>query len=62
MNKGEGLHHLDMKSVSPRLTCLPVQHEDYKSPMPSARSAEDRVAPRFIQFAEKRGAEMNILS
>jgi hypothetical protein len=28
--------------------------------MPSARSAEDRVAPRFIQFAEKRGAEMNI--
>ena len=37
MNRGEGIHHLDKKSVSPRLTCLPVQHEDYKSPMPPAR-------------------------
>jgi len=52
MNRGEGIHHLDKKSASPRLAWLHAQHEDYKSPMPSARSAENRVAPRFIQFAE----------
>jgi hypothetical protein len=52
MNRGEGIRHFDKKSVRPRLTCLHVQHEDYKSPMPSAGSTENRVAPRLIQFAE----------
>jgi len=53
MNKGEGLHHLDMKSVSPRLTCLHVQHEDTRVLCHWPGSTENRVAPRLIQCAER---------
>jgi len=60
MNRGEGIHHLDKKSVRPRLTCLHVLHEDYKSPMPLAGEHRESRCTATYPIRRKRGAEVNI--